>query len=378
MLHPPSKHVTFVYTGPLQTRGRLLKQIRTLQRAGVTCDLVLGDTAFREAGSAKADFPVTSFPVDIDGSPLRSFVETLKFCRRAAGVVARSNADTVVCLALGALMAGKWAKDLRGDLRLVYDNNELQIESIPSRMKRVIWNHLQNKGLKASDVIFHAESNRLRYFQKHYPVATGIPQVLVENFPFYTEVPEERQPPADEVRVVYLGGFGDGRFTEEIIEAFSGMDPKMRLDIVGFGRPAYVEALKSGLRERKVDHVRILPGIPHSSIPAFLKDYHIGVALYRNTNLNNYYCAPNKVYDYLMNGMPVITNDYPGLLEVIEANKAGACIPEVNAGELRKAIERIVAERRWENITGSLRKRYTWEAQEPGYLEAFGLATESD
>jgi glycosyltransferase involved in cell wall biosynthesis len=351
----------------------LLKQIRTLQRAGVTCDLVLGDTAFRETGSTSADFPVTSFPVDIDGSPLRSFLETIKFCRLASKVIAGSKADTVVCLALGALMAGKWAKDARKDLRLIYDNNELQIESIASRFKKVIWNRLQNQGLQASDVIFHAEGNRLRYFKKHYPSTNGIPQVLVENFPFYTEVPEERQPPADEVRVVYLGGFGAGRFTEEIIEAFSGMDPKMRLDIVGFGRPAYVEALKAGLKQRKVDHVRILPGIPHASIPRFLKDYHIGVALYRNTNLNNYYCAPNKVYDYLMNGMPVITNDYPGLLEVIEENKVGACIPEVNAQELRKAIDVIVAEKRWDNITEQVRTRYTWEAQEQEYLKAFGL-----
>jgi glycosyltransferase involved in cell wall biosynthesis len=292
-------------------------------------------------------------------------------------MIAESSADTVVCLALGALMAGKWAKDLSPGLRIIYDNNELQIESIASLPKKVIWNWFQNRGVRACDAVFHAEQNRLEYFREHYHAGQGKEHVLIENFPYLLENSSTPIDPPDEVRVVYLGGFGSSRFTEEIIDAFCNMDPRYRLDIVGFGRPEYVEDIETRLKARNVDHVRILSGIPHSSIPVFLCDYHIGVALYRNTNLNNYYCAPNKIYDYLMNGMPVITNRYPGLVKVVEDNRIGICIDKVNKDEIMRAIELIKSERRWENITPAIRQRYSWEWQQQRYLATFGLGHET-
>ena len=89
--------------------------------------------------------------------------------------------------------------------------------------------------------------------------------------------------------------------------------------------------------------------------------------------LNNYYCAPNKVYDYLMNGMPVISNNYPGLVSVLEKNSVGACVEEVTLPAVKKAITQIVEEKRWQNITDELRRRYSWEEQEKSYLKSLGF-----
>lgn len=367
-----SKHVTFVFVGPLHTRGRLLKQIATLQDAGVTCDVILGNTDSKEPDPSAFGFPITSICVNQNSGKLASFFNQMRFCRRAAKMIADSAADTVVCLALESLMAGVWAKKRQPALRLVFDNNELHIESFGPGLKARIWKPIHNHAVRRCDVIFHAETNRLDHFKKHYPGAAK-PQLVIENFPSFREELPDRAPPEDNVRVIYLGGFGEGRFTIEIIEAFASLPPSVQLDIVGSGRPAFVAKVSKHLKELGVNHVRILPAVPYAEIPKLLESYHIGVALYRNTNLNNYYCAPNKVYDYLMNGMPVITNRYPGLVSVIEANRVGACIEEVNAEEIRKAIDLIRRERRWENITDGLRRRYCWEVQETGYLEVFGI-----
>jgi glycosyltransferase involved in cell wall biosynthesis len=131
--------------------------------------------------------------------------------------------------------------------------------------------------------------------------------------------------------------------------------------------------IRKRIDELGANHVRLLPGVPYAKIPSLLADYHIGLALYRNTSLNNYYCAPNKVYDYLMNGLPVITNRYPGLVPVIDGNRVGACIDEVTTAEIGRAVEMIREGRCWENITRDLRRRYCWEQQVPQYLEAFGI-----
>jgi glycosyltransferase involved in cell wall biosynthesis len=369
----PAKHVTFAYVGPLQSRGRLLKQIATLQSVGISCDVVLGNTLPEEPKPTDYQFPITSIAVGQNSGKLASFSNQLRFCRAAAKIIAGGNADTVVCVALESLMAGVWAKRIRPSLRLVFDNNELHIECYGGGLKSFVWKPIHNYGVARSDVILHAERNRMEYFKKHYP-GRDKPQLVIENFPFHGGEPTARPLPSDEVRVVYLGGFGDDRFTEDIILSFAKLPPSMKLDIIGFGRPEYLEHLRNITNNLGVAHVRLLPPVPYLKIPELLADYHIGVALYRNTDLNNYYCAPNKVYDYLMNGMPVITNRYPGLVSVIDANRVGVCIDEVSAPEIREAIELICRERRWENITTEIRRRYCWERQVSDYLEVFGIS----
>lgn len=371
MHQPSAKRVTFVYVGRLQSRGRLLKQIATLQKAGVECDVVLGNTVEEAPNEADYNFPITALPVDEDSGRLRSFLNQARFCRAAARKIAGGDADTVVCLALESLPAGVWAKQIRPSLRLIFDNNELHIESFGRSLKAAVWKPIHNWGVRRADVIFHAEHNRRDYFKKHYP-GSEKPQLVIENFPFFAEPAAARSAPTDRVRVVYLGGFGSGRFTEEIIDSFAQLPPSTSLDIVGYGRPDYVARLNRRLNDLAVDHIRLLPAVPYSKITDLFSDYDVGVALYRNTNLNNYYCAPNKVYDYLMNGMPVIANRYPGLVSVIEKNRVGVCVDTVDGTSLGRAIDTIVRERMWENITPDLRRRYSWERQEAEYLAVFG------
>jgi len=371
MSHEPDCHVVFLYIGPLQSRGRMLKQIATLQKVGVHCEVILGNTLSEQPAPEEFSFPIRSIPFDSKSGKLRSFLELMKFARAAGPMIADSGADTVVCVALESLMAGVRAKRLRPNLRLVFDNNELHIESFDEPVKRMIWRPIHNRAIRRCDVILHAEANRLAYFHEHYPLP-DTPQVVIENFPFFVGELPERTPPGGEVRVIYLGGFGRSRFTEEIIDAFATFGDSIRLDIVGFGFKGYVDEMQKRIESLGATNIRIRPPVPYVEISKLLRSYHIGVALYRNTNLNNYYCAPNKVYDYLMNGLPVITNDYPGLVPVIEENRVGACIEDVSAPELRKAIGRIRDDRMWENITTEIRRRYCWERQEARYLRVFG------
>ena len=120
--------------------------------------------------------------------------------------------------------------------------------------------------------------------------------------------------------------------------------------------------------------MRILPPVAYEAIASLLRNYDVGIALYKNTNLNNYYCAPNKVYDYLMSGMPVIANDYPGLRKVIEHWRLGACVEDITPALFRQAVERIVLEKRWHNITDEIRRKYSWERQEEILLELFAAS----
>jgi glycosyltransferase involved in cell wall biosynthesis len=364
---PERREVTFVFVGTLDYRGRLLKEIRTLRNAGYECRLVLGNIGEREVNAASYDFEIKEYRVPCFRGKIRYFFEQLRFAWKAGREISTSDAETVFCLGLDGVLAGVVAKWMSPSLRLIFDSNELHLESINHRLKQMIWKPLQALAIRSSDAILHAEANRMEYFQRNYGGCDKA-QVVIENFPRY-QAGVARPPRGGElVKVIYLGALGDDRYTHELIAAGRAMQGYIELDFVGFATPEVTTDLAQRYGKNPAANIRILPPVAYEEIPELLKEYHIGIALYKNTNLNNYYCAPNKVYDYLMSGLAVIANNYPGLHQVLEEECLGACVNEITPTSFKNAVTQIVSERRWDNITDQVRLKYCWEAQEPALV----------
>ena len=363
--------ITFTYQGMLEYRGRLLKQIATLQAAGFDCRLIYGDWGGRPFKAGDYDFPIEVIPTTKGAFPLALFFRQLRFGYLAGRKIAESDATHVVSFALESALAGALAKRRRSGLKYIIDMNELHIESYISRIKKILWAPIQKFCARKADVIMHAEGNRLEYFKKNHDPGES-QQFLLENFPTFVEretVGERAE--SSPIKVLYVGTMGFDRYTKELVNVFRQLGPKYSLDFVGPIEPDFLEDIERELEKDPAPNIQFKPSIPYRKMGETIRNYHVGIALYKNNCLGNYYCAPNKVYDYLMNGVTVVANDYPGLLTVVEEGNLGACVKEVDLDNFRSALQRIVGERMWENITEEVRNRYSWEAQTPGYLALF-------
>lgn len=363
--------VTCVLWGTLQYRGRLLKQIAALQEAGIDCSLIYGDQGELPLKHENFNFPIEVIPTLSNVHPLRLFIRQLSFCSKAAKKIAASDATHVLCFSLTTVLAGVLAKRKRPDLKVIFDSNELHIEAIINPVKKRLWAIVQKYCVPHCDVIMHAESNRLDYFKKNHEPGQRT-HFTLENFPYLIPLenlkPKPERPP---VRVLYVGVMGPDRFSRELVDIFGALAPDFSLDLVGPMKPEFKQEMEEKIKSAGVQNVRMLPAIPHGEMSTLIQNYHIGVALYRNDNLCNYYCAPNKVFDYLMNGVAVVANDYPGLHKVLEGGNVGACVKEVDLENFKTALNAIVTENRWDNITEDVRRQYSWEAQNPSYIALF-------
>ena len=70
---------------------------------------------------------------------------------------------------------------------------------------------------------------------------------------------------------------------------------------------------------------------------------HIGIANYDFSNLNNVFCAPNKIYEYSGFGIPMLANDIPGLKNTVGNAGAAECM-ELKANNIINAIQNIEAD----------------------------------
>jgi|GEM_PF-1295387 len=362
--------VCFTFLGPLKYRGRLFKQIKTLKNNGFEVMLIHGQTEKEAPDYSIYDFPIIPVKVVQESFKMLTFLSQLRFGQIAAKLIETNQADIVVSVALQSALSGALSKSRNPGRFFIFDNNELSIEMISSKFKRKVWSQIHNYILKKADVVMHAEKRRLEYFSKTY--RTEAKQFLLENLPFFkNHVPERGL--RKSIRCVYVGGFMPGRFIEEILIGFSELNEKsVFLDMIGFySPPNYEIKIRKLIANIDTSHIKFLPPVSHSKMYNTLSSYDIGLAFYSNTNLNNYYCAPNKIYDYIQMGIPVITNDYPGLIDVIQKNRLGVCVSSVDTMNFKNAIHTINSDNLYANIDEKIKRRYSWENQEREYLKLF-------
>ena len=88
---------------------------------------------------------------------------------------------------------------------------------------------------------------------------------------------------------------------------------------------------------------------------------------YENINLNNYYCASNKLYEFLVSKKFIITNDYPGLINTVEKNNMGKCIKSIDCKLIADAIKDYKVNILMSNKTSD----FTWESQENKFIKIY-------
>jgi glycosyltransferase involved in cell wall biosynthesis len=114
------------------------------------------------------------------------------------------------------------------------------------------------------------------------------------------------------------------------------------------------------------DRVILHDQVPHTEILQYMASCDIGTAFYSNTNINNYYCASNKIYEYIALEKTILTNNYPGLLEVVDRGGHGICLEKITAQSLADAYASLAKAE-----LSPTSKKYYWEDQEDTLLQIY-------
>jgi glycosyltransferase involved in cell wall biosynthesis len=102
----------------------------------------------------------------------------------------------------------------------------------------------------------------------------------------------------------------------------------------------------------------------------------MGILLYRNDCRNNYYCAPNKLFEYMMMGLPVIAPSFPGIVPIVEGGNAGLCVDPARPEQIAAAVNELarspeLRQRMKENGLRLTRERYNWETESAPLIERY-------
>jgi hypothetical protein len=120
----------------------------------------------------------------------------------------------------------------------------------------------------------------------------------------------------DKIKMVYVGALdSESMYLDEIINLVTQNLEYLELTLYCQQISATAESI---LERYKSENIKIKSALNYYELPKELVQYDIGIVLYNGYNLNHIYSVPNKVFEYLYSGLPVIADKTLKSLEKAE------------------------------------------------------------
>lgn len=262
------------------------------------------------------------------------------------------------------LFAGTRIKRLTG-ARLIYDAHELESRTtglsalggfFVSWWERVLWRSVDG-------FITVSEGIRQHYLARHRNVPSAVILNSPEFSPSHTgkapqfgSVRERLNLDADQTLFVYLGALSEGRGIETTVETFRSLPTHLHCVFIGEGD---LEAYLTH-QAKQARNIHILPPVPHNEVVPFISSADFGLCLIEPVSLSYSFALPNKLFECLFAGLPVLGSDLPEIRRVIEEHSAGV-VTSLHSEEIRTAALELAQTP--QKIDSSTLSALSWESQ---------------
>lgn len=144
--------------------------------------------------------------------------------------------------------------------------------------------------------------------------------------------------PEDKFIVILQGtGINVDRGSEELVDAFRFIPDDIHLFIVGNGD--VIPLVKKYVEEHNLSSkVTFIPKQPYQLLVQYTLNANLGVTLDKDTNINYRFSLPNKIFDYIQCGIPVLSSPLVELSKIIHQYHVGWVLKEVSAKEIANQI----------------------------------------
>ncbi len=229
--------------------------------------------------------------------------------------------------------------------------------------------------LTVSEPIAEALRERLRLAERPLVVLNAPPFEAVARGP-QRRVREAAGVAPGTPLAVYSGSVSAARGLDTLIRAMPLLHGvHLAVVTVPFPHPSWpaLEALAAELGV--TDRVHAVPPVDPTELIGFLQDADAGVHTLPSGSVNHEMALPNKLFEYLHAGLPLVVSDAREMAGFVRAHHLGAVFRSGDPESLAAAVRQVLADPRPDvERVGRLAAQYSWQAQEPRVAAAYTRA----
>jgi glycosyltransferase involved in cell wall biosynthesis len=257
--------------------------------------------------------------------------------------------------------------------KVIYDVHEdyakqtLSKEYIPKLLRKTVAYALkliENICSRYFDAFVTATDNILKNFSYHKRA------ISVKNYPIkacFKDMGKNniKDKESNIFNIIYVGGLTAVRGITQIIQSLEHVNPEnnIKLTLCGKFNPSDYELKVRELKGfEKVDY---LGYISLEKIPVLMSKANVGMVCFL-PEPNHINAMPNKLFEYMAAGLPVIASNFSLWKEIIAGNNCGICVNPLEPKEIARAVEHLMAnpeeaKKMGENGRKAVLEKYNWE-----------------
>lgn len=232
-------------------------------------------------------------------------------------------------------------------IKLIYDAHELYYAQVQ------LPHSIQKKYKKQESTLIHHADEVItvnpyigQLMVDRYQIAS--PNIIMNALPSKARIhhnllQEKFNLPEGSKIVLYQGWISSNRGIENIVKAAKYFNKGIYLVLIGYGD--YVDVLKQWIKEHDLtDKVFFYGEVPSEQMHELTCGADLGVIPYYGVDENNFYCSPNKLFEFAIAHVPFISNDLPFLRDIIEQYQYGETCNLNHPLETADLINQIIGE----------------------------------
>lgn len=290
-----------------------------------------------------------------------------------------NKTDVLVSNDLDTLLPNYLISKLK-NAELVYDSHELfcevpELQSSP--FKKGIWKRIERWIFPKLKNVFTVNASIAKIYSNEYHVNLKV----VRNIPSLKSLQkvslaskEELDIPVNKKIIVLQGaGINIDRGAEEAVEAMQYVNDAILL-IIGSGD--VIDILKEKIMQLKLnDKVKIIGKVPFEKLAQYTHHADLGLTLDKDSNVNYKYSLPNKLFDYIHAGVPVLGSDLVEVKKIIKDHSVGDCISDHDPKHIAEMINKIFKDDatlfNWKKNCKIAAGKLNWEEEEKVLLDVY-------
>lgn len=336
-------NICISYLGNSNNDTRITNLVNSLEADGCSVEVISFDwttPGFQTIGGRQKVYKLvkTSF----------SLKYYLKFARILLKDLFKSKADIFVAEDIYTLPFVFFAGKLKRKI-VYYNSRELYPFLAGLRNKKIVQTLIriiERFFITKVNLVLTTGPMDAQFLEQYYKITNTL---VIRNLPVQKkpdkvlDLRKELNLDSDNILLLYQGVLLEGRGLEQTFEALAKTE-KFHLIILGDGvlKASLVEtADKLGI----LDRVHFIGTVSQSDLINYTAAADVGLALIKNLSLSYYYALPNKLFEYISAGLPVIISDLPQMRQIIDKYNVGEVADIETGNNLDEILKKFIADK---------------------------------
>lgn len=356
-------------TNDLITDYRVHRTATTLQVMGY--DVMLVGSIFRDKSELKRPYHIHRLEMFFSKGRLFYFEFNIRLFLFAIkgkyDVLVANGLDSLAGIGMTACIKGK---------PFVYDSCDLfteRAEMIGRPIGRWVWQIIERCLIRKARHVYTISESIAAILRSKYRISVD----LVRNTPEFQLIkkhpPEYRLVHEGLKVLIFQGAVNRGRGLEIIIKAMKFLPEAMFFIIGGGEEEEHLEKLVS--QTKLYNRVIFYGRVPFEELKFLTMQADLGLSAEEDICLNYRYALPNKLFDYIHAGIPVLVSGLPEMKKIVTERQIGQLIadrsPEKLAAQIREMLSDDELVKQWRTNAAAIANEYNWCKEKKKLIEIY-------